>query len=102
MTQLDEAAARLVDLLRGGQYGEVRVLRVTTDVRPDSDDVPSIFLTLLLSDPPNDVETWELEDVLSLRRAVLDGANTLGVEAPVYVELHPETDTVPEEEESGT
>jgi len=97
--QLGEAAAELGKWLRGQRYGPVEVLDVTHNVEPDSDGVPAIFLEVRLTDPPDEGETWPLEYVLSLRRAVLRRANELGLDAPVYVELSPETEAAQEDDE---
>lgn len=97
--QLDDAGAALRTWLRGKRYGPVEVLDVTPSVEPDSDGVPAIFLGVVLSDPPEGSETWPLEHVLSLRRAVLEHAGELGLDAPVYVKISPETEAPQEDDE---
>jgi hypothetical protein len=98
---LDDAAEQLAQWVRGQRFGPVEVVHATQRVEADADDVPAIFLVLVLNDPPDGSETWPLEDVLSLRRSVLNQARELGIEAPVYVELSPETepDQEPDQEE---
>lgn len=56
-------------------------------------------MEVVLADPPEGGETWPLDDVLSLRRAVLTRSGELGIEAPVYVELSPQTEAPQEDDE---
>jgi hypothetical protein len=99
LAELDHAGEELARWVRDKRYGVVRVLDASYTVDRDADEVPAIFLKLVLSDPPEGEETWPLESVLRLRRSVLERVDEQGLEAPVYVQLTPQTDELDDDEE---
>jgi len=93
MAALSDAEGRanqLAAALTGRTFGATRVLDAEARVDRDSEDEDAIFLHLKLSDPAN--ETWPREDMLVLRRAVLESASKTGVELKIYVRTSPATD----------
>jgi hypothetical protein len=90
-TTLEEAGAELAELVTGWRGG-ADVRDVSVDVSEDRDGVTSVYLSAVLADPPPGADTWPLEDIVPLRRAVRARANELGLEAPVYLLLKPASD----------
>ena len=89
MAAVDEIES-IADELRGERFGTTSVEDVSYEEGTDSEDEPAVFLRLTLSDP--DGETWPYQDVLMLRRRVLDLLTDAGLTTAVYVSLHPVTD----------
>ena len=96
--QLDGAIRELIEAVNGKVFGSVTVQQVMASIDRDSEDDVALFLALQLSDPVGD--TWPTEDVLTLRRAVLEVAQRLELDVPLYLRLTPATD-LPQQEEDG-
>ena len=89
---LETAGQELAAVVKEWDTDEVDVVAVEYDIAEDRDGVPSVYLSVVLSDPPAGADTWPLDDLLSLRRAVRAKANAMGLEAPFYLWFTPETD----------
>lgn len=89
---LEAAGQELAALVREWRSGAVDVLNVTVDVSEDRDGILSVNLSAVLTDPSAGADTWPLENLLPLRRAVRARANEMGLEAPVYLWFKPASD----------
>jgi len=89
---LDAAGQELASVIKGWRSSDVEVLDVGCEVSDDRDGIPSINLTVTLADPPDAADTWPLDAILVLRRAVRERANELDLAAPFYLWLRPESD----------
>ncbi|MGI8575722.1 MAG: hypothetical protein ACR2MA_10380 [Egibacteraceae bacterium] len=67
---LETASEELASVIRRWRSGNVRPLDVSADIAEDRDGIPAINLTVVLTDPAGNADTWPLEDILPLRRAV--------------------------------
>jgi len=83
--------------LGGEHFGAIAVETVDIRIDLDSEDEWAVFLDITLSDPNG--ATWPYDDVLHLRRRVLDLAHEHPVDATVYVSLSPHTDSPQDDDE---
>lgn len=88
---------QVAEELLGTLFGSTKVLRAESFLDRDEEDELATYLDLVLDDPKD--ETWPLEDVLKLRRAVIDIARRIDLETPIYVRLSPETNAPQEDDE---
>ena len=86
----DHVLDQLLAWVQGQTFGSATVQQALGATDRDADEEIALFLTLTLSDPA--AETWPIDDVLDLRRAVLGKAHELGLTTPIYVRLIPATD----------
>jgi hypothetical protein len=70
MAVLDER--EVGNALTNRTAGRTRIVGVRVRYGEDSDGDPALFVKLMLSDPPAGMDTWPVEDVWELRRAVRD------------------------------
>lgn len=89
---LGEAGEDLGGVVRSRGSDAVTVIDVIVEIAEDRDGIPSVNLTATLADPEVGADTWPLESVLPLRRAVRARANEMGIEAPVYLWFKPQSD----------
>jgi hypothetical protein len=94
----ERLAAKLAQALVNREFGQTRILSSGANLDRDAEDETAVFLFLTLSDPVQAEKTWPHDDVLQLRRAVLDEAGRLGLELNIYIHLAPETD-LPQEDD---
>jgi hypothetical protein len=81
--------------LRDHTFGTTKVIDARLEVKPDANGESALFIEVTLSDPSG--ETWPTEDVLSIRRKVLEVARRIPpLELPIYLNASPETD-IPQE-----
>ncbi len=78
----------LADQLRDTTWGITRIVAAHTTPGTDATGDPATHLHLTLTDPHGD--TWPIDDIIALRRAVRTTANTLNT-GPVVVHLRPAT-----------
>lgn len=69
--------------------GAVVPERVTAEMRSDADDRPAWFFTIFLRDPPPDSDTWSVDAVADLERAILHRALELEVPWPWHIDIQP-------------
>ena len=96
---VERLAAKLAQALLNREFGQTRVAGSGARIDRDSEDESAVFLFLTLSDPVPAEKTWPHDDVLELRRAVLDEATRLGIEMNIYVHLTPQTDQPQDDEQ---
>lgn len=89
----------LAEWLRGQRFGEVLVRDVTSEIVVDADGDAAVALVAVVADPRAD--TWPLDDVMSLRRAVREQANERALWLNVYVTLQPTTEDQQEDDEAS-
>jgi hypothetical protein len=65
-------AEQLPQKLTDQYAGDTRITAVRADVREDSSERPALFVSLVLSDPPEGADTWPVDDLWTLRRIVRD------------------------------
>lgn len=95
----DEGVAQgLAGWLGGKTFGSVTVLASKATIATDLEEEPAVFLDLTVSDPAPNTDTWPIEDVLALRRAVLRKASELQLAMRIYVRLSPATDAPQEDD----
>jgi hypothetical protein len=61
---------QLPPALKDKSAGATIIKDVRVEVREDSSDRMALFVVLVLSDPPNGLETWPVDDLWELRRTV--------------------------------
>ncbi len=98
--ELEDSIQALIKWVSERQFGSVRIENALASVDRDAEDEVALFLTLTLSDPVGK-ETWPIQDVLALRRGVLEKATELALTTPVYVRLTPATDA-PQEDDAAS
>lgn len=83
---------RLPDELEDRSAGDTRISRVQIRVGEDSLGEPAMFVILTLSDPPNGLDTWPVDDIWALRRKVRDAIAKVApdLELPWFVMFEPE------------
>lgn len=85
--------------LRDEHAGATYIRDVRVELREDSDCRLAAFVVLVLSDPPEGQEVWDVEDLWELRRivrrAIHDEVADLGM--PWYVVFEPENPELGEE-----
>lgn len=85
--------------LPGHRAGAVEVRSATGHLSADEDGEPLLRFSLTVSDPPENQETWPLEDVQAIRLHVQSLASEADAELPyAIVSLQPETPDPPEDE----
>jgi hypothetical protein len=87
-TTLECRGEKVAERLKGNVYGRTRVVDAHSFVT-DEDDEEVTYLDLVLADPSGDA--WPLEDVLQLRRAILEVATAFALDSPLYVRLSPQS-----------
>ena len=83
-------AELLPNELEGQHAGETKVREVRVDVREDSSGRTALFVVLVLSEPPRGADTWPVDDLWALRRAVREAKSKIeeeGTQTPVAGEL---------------
>lgn len=66
----DGEALRSWVMERADSFSPLHIVEASAVADEDSDGHPTFILTLLLEPPPGDDETWPIQDVLALDRAV--------------------------------
>jgi hypothetical protein len=86
-------AEQLPYSLKDRAEGTTRIEEVRVEMREDSSDRMALFVVLVLSDPPPGRETWPVEDLWALRRAVRQAISETEPELslPWFVIFEPET-----------
>jgi hypothetical protein len=94
---------RLPPALKDKSAGATIIKDVRVDVREDSSDRLALFIVLVLSDPPNGLETWPVDDLWALRREVRKAVaeKIPDLEMPWFIVFEPEhPDLLDEDDES--
>jgi hypothetical protein len=63
-------AEQLPDELKGRHAGQTQVRNARVEMREDSSERPAVFIVLVLEPPLGRKDTWPVEDLWELRRAV--------------------------------
>lgn len=81
-----EQAERLAEWVKEhrGEFGSLVIEDVVPSVDADWMDEDAIYLVVKLAEPATG-DTWSVDDVLDLRRAVTAESAVLDVDVPVYV-----------------
>ena len=95
-TTVDDRAWSLAGDLVDKAFGTVEVAKAWVTTGLDADGDRATFLDLVLKNPVGD--TWPVEDMLELRRAVASAASRADLESVLYVRVSPEADDVQEDE----
>lgn len=88
-----EGAPELAAWCVGQTAGVVRVVAATYGREADTDGESMVVIDLTLTDPPEDDETWPVDDTLALRRRVREKGWELLAADRLWVRLrseHPE------------
>lgn len=88
LTADGEQLRRLESECRGFQFGSIRVLDAVASVEYDPEGAPYIQLDLGLAPPPQDRDTWNVDDVFDIHDQVRRTSASIGVMLPVSVSLH--------------
>ncbi|MGB0872880.1 MAG: hypothetical protein ACPGYP_07060 [Solirubrobacterales bacterium] len=85
--------------LEGKSAGKTFIRDVRVELREDSDDRVAAFVVLVLSDPPQGMDAWDVEDLWELRRIVRGAINDKlpDLDMPWYVVFEPENPELGEE-----
>jgi hypothetical protein len=95
---VDMEVDRFTEGLFAKTLGDTRVVGVDLELR-DANGERALFIELTLADPSG--ATWPYEDVLAIRRRVLDVARGIPpIEMPLYISISPETDTPQKDDEN--
>ena len=99
MPTVEELPAALTNQEAGG----TRVVGARVSYREDSEGEPAVFVELILSDPPAGMDTWPVEDVWALRRAVREAIENLDPELDMswFISLAPEREEELDPEDTG-
>ena len=91
MVKVEELENRLDKELRGRRAGQTQIEQVRVREAEDSQGEPAILVAVTLSNPPDGLETWPVEDVWNLRRQVSDVAQGVEemLERPWYITFEP-------------
>jgi hypothetical protein len=95
-TQVEDRGEAVVEHLVGRTFGSTRVVAAIASVGRDADDDPATWLDLVLTDPRG--ETWPLEDMVALRREMVEVAAEADIDTVLYVRVKPLSDDVQEDE----
>lgn len=61
----------------------MRVTDARTEIEEDPFGDPALVIVLVLADPPDDAETWPVDDLWALRRIVRDVVDEVGTPSDV-------------------
>lgn len=97
--QITPAADHLRRWLLKQSFAGLRPLDVRLDMEQSPTDEQTLYIDVVLATPPAG-QTWPIDELFDMRRAVRDKALELGVGWPWHVRVRPETEEpeVPEPE----
>jgi hypothetical protein len=84
---------RIPDELRrlsGQRVGTTEVKSIRAERREDSSGERALFFVLVLSDPPQDQDTWPVDNLWELRARVQGAVASTDIEEPWFVVFEPE------------